>query len=51
MLVQMGPNADIKKWEEEQMGIATVRFGARDAKERNKVGTALHSIAWGHYYS
>ena len=29
---------DIKKWEEEQMRIATVRFGAKDAKERNKVG-------------
>ena len=27
----------MKKWEEEQMGIANVRFGARDAKERNKV--------------
>ena len=35
----MGPNADIKKWEEEQMGIATVRFGAKDAKEKNKVRT------------
>ena len=34
---QLGPNADIKKWEEEQMGIATVRFGAKDAKEKNKV--------------
>ena len=33
----MGPNADIKKWEEEQMGIAMVRFGAKDSKERNKV--------------
>lgn len=33
---ELGPNADIKKWEEEQMGIATVRFGAKDAKERNK---------------
>ena len=37
MRAQMGPNADIKKWEEEQMGIATVRFGAKDAKEKNKV--------------
>eukprot|EP00731_Ephydatia_muelleri_P026529 Em0018g629a len=33
---ELGPNADIKKWEEEQMGIATVRFGAKDAKEKNK---------------
>ena len=30
-------NADIKKWEEEQIGIVTVRFGAKDAKEKNKV--------------
>ena len=36
-LLQLGPNADIKKWEEEQIGIATVRFGAKDAKEKNKV--------------
>ena len=34
---QLGPNADVKKWEEEQMDIATVRFGARDAKEKSKV--------------
>ena len=32
----MGPNADLKKFEEEQMGIATVRFGAKDAKEKSK---------------
>ena len=37
--IQLGPNADIKKWEEEQIGIATVRFGARDAKEKNKVNS------------
>ena len=37
VILQLGPNADIKKWEEEQMGIATVRFGAKDAKEKNKV--------------
>ena len=36
-LLQLGPNADIVKWEEEQMGIATVRFGAKDAKEKSKV--------------
>ena len=35
--VQLGPNADIKKWEEEQMETANVTFGARDAKEKNKV--------------
>ena len=37
LLSQLGPNADIKKWEEEQMRIANVRFGAKDSKERNKV--------------
>ena len=36
----MGPNADLKKWEEEQMGIASVRFGAKNAKEKNKVRNA-----------
>ena len=38
---QLGPNADIKKWEEEQMDIATVRFGARDAKEKSKVRVGM----------
>ncbi|XP_067124027.1 pre-mRNA-splicing factor ATP-dependent RNA helicase DHX16 [Centruroides vittatus] len=28
------PNAEQKKWEEERLGIAQMRFGARDAKER-----------------
>ena len=41
---QLGPNADIKKWEEEKMGIATVIFGAKDAKEKNKVGCAMVAV-------
>lgn len=34
---QLGPNADDIMWQEVQMGIADVKFGARDAKEKNKV--------------
>ncbi len=36
-VVQLGPNADLKKWDEEQMKIAEVKFGAKDAKAKNKV--------------
>ena len=36
--LQLGPNADVKKWEEEQIGITTVRFGAKDA---NKVSVVI----------
>ena len=39
MCLQLGPNADLRKWEDEQLGIAIVRFGAKDAKEKNKVRT------------
>jgi hypothetical protein len=31
---ELGPNADVKKWQDEQMEIATVRVGAQDAKEK-----------------
>lgn len=41
VVLQLGPNADVKKWEEEQIGIATVSFGAKNAKERSKVHTVL----------
>lgn len=33
---ELGPNADVKKWQDEQSDIATVKFGAHDAKEKNK---------------
>ena len=35
--VKAGPNVDLKKWQDEQIEKATVRFSAKDAKERNKV--------------
>ena len=34
---QLGPNADVKKWQDEQIDIATVAFGAKDAKEKYEV--------------
>ncbi|KAH7984342.1 hypothetical protein HPB52_019567 [Rhipicephalus sanguineus] len=33
------PQAEQRKWEEERMGIARMRFGARDAKEKHKEET------------
>jgi len=30
------PNAEQRKWEEEQMGFAQYHFGAKDAEKRNK---------------
>ena len=35
--LQAGPNVDLRKWQDEQIDKATVRFSAKDAKERNKV--------------
>jgi pre-mRNA-splicing factor ATP-dependent RNA helicase DHX16 len=31
---EAGPNYDLKKWEEDQMDVAKVSFGARDAKAK-----------------
>ncbi|GAB6023367.1 Putative pre-mRNA-splicing factor ATP-dependent RNA helicase dhx16 [Chamberlinius hualienensis] len=33
---EQGPNYEQKKWEEEQMSLAVMRFGAKDAKSRKK---------------
>jgi pre-mRNA-splicing factor ATP-dependent RNA helicase DHX16 len=33
----LGPNADLRKWEDVQSNIAIVRFGAKDAKENSNV--------------
>lgn len=30
------PNSEQRKWEEEQMGFATLKFGAKDARKRRK---------------
>ena len=34
---ELGPNYEQKKWEEEKLGHARWRLGAKDAKEKNKV--------------
>jgi pre-mRNA-splicing factor ATP-dependent RNA helicase DHX16 len=34
--LEVGPNADVKKWQEEQIDKATVTFIAKDAKEKYK---------------
>jgi pre-mRNA-splicing factor ATP-dependent RNA helicase DHX16 len=36
---EKGPNYEQKKWEEDKLGYAQMRFGAKDAKQRNKVCT------------
>ena len=33
----IGPNSEQKKWEEEKLGYARMKFGAKDAKQKNKV--------------
>lgn len=33
---EKGPNYEQKKWEEERLGTARMRFGAKDAVEKNK---------------
>ncbi|XP_022327385.2 pre-mRNA-splicing factor ATP-dependent RNA helicase DHX16-like [Crassostrea virginica] len=35
-LTEKGPNHEQKRWEEEHVGAAIMKFGARDAKARNK---------------
>ena len=34
---ELGPNYEQKKWEEDKLGYAVMKFGAKDAKEKNKV--------------
>ena len=34
---EKGPNYEQKKWEEEHMHAAIMKFGARDAKQKRKV--------------
>ena len=33
---EKGPNHEQKRWEEEHLHAAMMRFGAKDAKEKNK---------------
>ena len=40
----IGPNSEQKKWEEEKLGYARMKFGAKDAKQKNKVeGNAVNT--------
>ena len=34
---EVGPNYEQKKWEEDKLGYAVMKFGAKDAKAKNKV--------------
>ena len=34
---ELGPNYEQKQWEEDKLGQAKMRFGAKDAKAKNKV--------------
>ena len=40
--IQLGPNADDIMWQEVQIKIADVKFGAKDAKEKNKVHVSFN---------
>lgn len=33
---ELGPNYEQKKWEEDKLGYAVMKFGAKDAKDKNK---------------
>lgn len=34
---ELGPNYEQKKWEEDKLGYAVMKFGAKDAKDKSKV--------------
>ena len=34
---ELGPNYEQNKWEEDKLGYAVMKFGSKDAKEKNKV--------------
>ena len=34
---ELGPNYEQKKWEEDKLGYAVMKFGAKDAKQKSKV--------------
>ena len=34
---ELGPNYEQKKWEEDKLGYAVMKFGAKDAKHKSKV--------------
>ena len=34
---ELGPNYEQKQWEEDKLGQAKMKFGAKDAKSKNKV--------------
>lgn len=36
-LEELGPNYEQKKWEEDKLGYAVMKFGAKDAKQKSKV--------------
>ena len=41
---ELGPNYEQKKWEEDKLGYAVMRFGAKDAKDKNKVHCTLYIV-------
>jgi len=46
---ELGPNYEQKKWEEDKLGYAVMKFGAKDAKDKNKVLTCMyviHTLKW-----
>lgn len=38
---ELGPNYEQKKWEEDKLGYAVMKFGAKDAKDKNKVNAMI----------
>jgi len=43
---ELGPNYEQKKWEEDKLGYAVMKFGAKDAKEKNKVHCACFTCSY-----
>lgn len=37
IIEELGPNYEQKQWEEDKLGQAKMKFGAKDAKSKNKV--------------
>ena len=43
-LEELGPNYEQKKWEEDKLGYAVMKFGAKDAKDKNKGHTCTCAV-------
>lgn len=47
----IGPNAEQKRWEEDKLGHARMKFGAKDAKQKSKVSDHILYRVMTHHVS